>query len=56
MEYTSRAVCTKCGGRGRRTVYHAPDPKQKNILRLKEKKCKACKGLGAIFTMAEGGI
>lgn len=49
VEYSSRTVCSDCSGRGRVTILKAPDPKQKNILRLKEKKCKLCKGLGVIF-------
>lgn len=49
VEYTSRITCAKCDGRGQKTVLWAPDPKQKNILRSKQKKCKLCKGLGAIF-------
>ena len=49
VEYTSRTVCPDCEGRGRITVMKAPDPKQTNILRLKEKKCKPCRGLGVRF-------
>ncbi len=54
MEYTSRTTCPKCDGYGRKTVLYAPDPKQKNVLRAKEKKCKKCNGLGAIYASEQG--
>lgn len=51
MDNPSRKICNKCEGIGWNSIFYAPNPKQKNVLRPQRETCNICKGMGSVFVL-----